>query len=171
MSGPRRPRSAVLTLAVVGVSAVAAYGSGAAARETAGSLRASASSVRASTASTPTVKLARTSKGKILVNSRSFTLYMFTADSRNRDHCIKVRGCKSVWPPLTVSGRPTAGVGVKRSLLGTIRLPNGHKQVTYNGHPLYRYTGDGAPRSTYYIGFSSFGGRWYGVNAGGHAVH
>lgn len=168
MSGSRRGRSAVLALAAVGMSAAAAYGSSADAHMTAGAT--AGSSAQATVARAATVRLARTSKGKILVNSRGFTLYMFTADRRNRDHCVKVSGCTRIWPPLTVRTRPTAGIGVKRSLLGTIRLPNGHKQVTYNGHPLYGYTGDSAPRSIYYIGFSEFGGRWYAVNAGGHAV-
>lgn len=173
MSGSRRARSAVLGLAAVGMSAAAAYGPSADARMTAGSTAGStaSSTSQASIARAATVRLARTSKGKILVSSRGFTLYMFTADRRNRDRCVKVSGCTGIWPPLTVRTRPSAGIGVRRSLLGTIRLPNGRKQVTYNGHPLYLYTGDSAPRSTDYVGFSEFGGRWYAVNAGGRAVH
>ena len=38
-------------------------------------------------------------------------------------------------------GKPVAGMGVKKSLLGTAK--RGSKlQVTYNGHPLYTYIGD-----------------------------
>lgn len=131
---------------------------------------AGSASTTASAASGATVKLIHTSAGKILANSRGFTLYMFTADRRNSDRCIKRRGCASVWPPLTVKGRPIAGSGLRRSLLGTIRLPGGRHQVTYGGHPLYRYTGDGSPARTDYIGATSFGGRWLGVNAAGKAV-
>jgi|SRR5579884_16756 len=116
-----------------------------------------------------TVRLAKTSAGRMLVNSHGFTLYMFTSDGRNRDHCVKVSGCTGVWP-LLMSRHPTAGPGVNRHLLGTIRVSGG-RQVTYAGHPLYTYVGDSGPGDTGYIGFPQFGGTWYGVSASGHAVH
>ena len=37
------------------------------------------------------------------------------------------------------SNSSTTGSGAKASLLSTIRLPNGRKQVTYAGHPLYLF--------------------------------
>jgi predicted lipoprotein with Yx(FWY)xxD motif len=119
----------------------------------------------------PTVKLAHSSKGSILVNSAGRTLYLFTADKKNTDRCAKVSGCLGAWPALTVSGKPTAGPGVKASMLGTIAISGGKKQVTYNGHPLYLYVGDSSSAQTSYIGASGFGGTWYGVNASGAAVH
>jgi predicted lipoprotein with Yx(FWY)xxD motif len=118
-----------------------------------------------------TVRIAHSSDGPILVDSSGFTLYLFTADGKGTDHCVKVAGCASAWPPLTVSGKPTAGTGAKASLLGTIAIAGGRKQVTYAGHPLYRYSGDGSPAATGYIGASSFGGTWYGVSATGTSVH
>jgi predicted lipoprotein with Yx(FWY)xxD motif len=135
-----------------------------------GASASSSSSTTASAASNATVKLARTAKGRLLVNSRGFTLYMFTADRRQTDRCVKVRGCTAPWPPLTVKTRATAGSGLSRSLLATIKLPNGRHQVTYAGRPLYGYTGDGSPASTGYIGITSFGGTWLGVNAAGKPV-
>lgn len=157
-----RLRTASLTAAALCASALGAF---------VASAEASHTRPTATAASGATVSLAGTSAGKILVNSRGFTLYLFTADRRNRDNCVKKSGCTTAWPPLTVTGRPHAGSGVKASLLGTITLPNGHHQVTYNGHPLYRYAGDSRARQTYYIGVSAYGGRWYGVNAAGGAVH
>lgn len=117
-----------------------------------------------------TVRLAKSADGSILVNAKGFTLYMFTADAKNSDKCVHVTGCAAAWPPLTVTGKPTAGSGVKASLLGTITISGGKKQVTYDGHPLYTYVGDGAPASVGYIGASGFGGTWYGVAASGAAV-
>jgi predicted lipoprotein with Yx(FWY)xxD motif len=117
------------------------------------------------------VQLASTTSGRILVDGSSgFTLYEFTKDSRNKDACVKVSGCVALWPPLTSSGKPRAGAGVRASLLSTIRLPSGARQVTYAGHPLYTYPADGAPAQTSYIGADQFGGRWYALNAAGHAV-
>jgi predicted lipoprotein with Yx(FWY)xxD motif len=55
-------------------------------------------------------------------------------------------------------------------LIGTIRLANGKKQVTYAGHPLYTYVGDSAPGQTYYVNFFQFGGYWPAVNASGREL-
>jgi hypothetical protein len=43
-------------------------------------------------------------------------------------------------------------------------------QVTYAGHPLYTYSGDGFKGSTDYIGISEFGGVWTGLRASGAMV-
>lgn len=118
----------------------------------------------------PTVQLRQTKAGKILVNSQGFTLYMFTKDKRNKDNCWASVNCARVWPPLTTKGKPTAGKGVKRSLLGTITLPNGRLQVTYAGRPLYMYIADGGPAETSYIGVFQSGGRWYAMDGAGHVV-
>jgi predicted lipoprotein with Yx(FWY)xxD motif len=75
-----------------------------------------------------------------------------------------------VWPPVTTSGRAVAGPGIKRRLIGSISLGHGVRQVTYAGHPLYTYIADGGPGDTSYVGFNQFGGRWFALNAGGHAV-
>jgi predicted lipoprotein with Yx(FWY)xxD motif len=114
------------------------------------------------------LKLANTSLGKIVVNGGGFTLYMFTRDRPGKDNCSA--SCRSVWPPLTTSGKAVAGPGIKRGLIGSIPVGHGARQVTYAGHPLYTYIGDGGPGDTSYVGFDQFGGRWFALNAGGHAV-
>ena len=123
---------------------------------------------------TPTINLTNTSsKGRILTN-KGYTLFMFSRDRRGKDKCVKISGCTSVWPPLLTKGTPKAGSGVKQSLLGTTKLPNGKKQVTYHKHPLYRYRPDLSSHTkadTYYIGQFLEGGYWWGVNASGKAVH
>ena len=117
-----------------------------------------------------TVQLRNTSLGKILIDASGFTLYEFTRDSRNKDTCVKVSGCSTVWPALSTRGNPTAGSGVKASLLSTIKLPGGARQVTYAGHPLYRYSEATERAETAYVGVSHFGGKWLAVNAAGGAV-
>jgi predicted lipoprotein with Yx(FWY)xxD motif len=116
------------------------------------------------------VNLRNTKIGKVLVNSRGFTLYEFARDARNKDNCVSIPGCKTVWPLAYTSGKPIAGKGVRRSLLGTITLSNGRRQVTYAGHPLYTYIGDGAAGNTFGAGILQAGGRWYALNAAGHRV-
>ena len=131
---------------------------------------AQAHTTRAHEASKSTVQLRQTSLGKILVNSAGFTLFDFGKDSKNKDACQSVSGCASVWPPLTTSGKVTAGSGLNASKLGTIKLSNGKHQVTYFGRPLYLYTGDAHAGETSYVGFSAFGGKWLAVNAKGASV-
>jgi predicted lipoprotein with Yx(FWY)xxD motif len=122
------------------------------------------------TANGATVKLARTSKGRILVSRTNFTLYLFAKDAKNRNTCMKISGCAAVWPAYTVKGRPVAGRGLKASLLGTIPIGHGRRQVTYAGHALYTYVGDAGPKSTSYVGFVQFGAAWDALNAAGQAV-
>jgi predicted lipoprotein with Yx(FWY)xxD motif len=115
---------------------------------------------------TATVGLRHTKLGSILVSSSGRTLYEFTKDRGNKNSCAAISGCSAVWPSLKASGRPTAGSGVKASLLSTT---SGH-QVTYAGHPLYTYSGDSGPGDTFYVGAKSFGGTWYAINASGGTV-
>ncbi|MGI8902642.1 MAG: COG4315 family predicted lipoprotein [Solirubrobacteraceae bacterium] len=117
-----------------------------------------------------TVALRNTRLGKVLVNGSGYTLYLFTRDRRDKDSCASVKPCFGIWPPDISRGKPRAGAGVKASLLGTIALKGGARQVTYAGQPLYGYVGDMAPGSIDYGGTHQFGGRWYPVNAAGHLV-
>jgi predicted lipoprotein with Yx(FWY)xxD motif len=116
------------------------------------------------------VQVRHTSLGNLLASGRGFTLYVFTRDARNHDSCVGVSGCTGVWPVLKTSGPATAGSGARRSLLGTIKLSGGARQVTYAGHPLYTYVGDSGPGQTSYVGARQFGGSWYAINAAGAVV-
>ena len=116
------------------------------------------------------VQLRHTGKGTILVNGSGFTLYRFTKDSHDANTCVTVRECPANWPALRSSGRPIAGHGVKASLLSTIRLPNGARQVTYAGRPLYMYAAASEPAETVYVGAMQFGGTWDAVSASGNLV-
>jgi predicted lipoprotein with Yx(FWY)xxD motif len=121
-------------------------------------------------ASRSTLKLRKTSVGTILVNGRGFTVYAFTKDRRNQNNCQKVSGCMSLWPALSGASKPSLGPGVKASMVRTITLKGGKKQLTYGGHPLYTYVGDSGPGQTSYVNFPMFGGRWPAVNAAGREV-
>lgn len=115
-----------------------------------------------------TVELRKTKLGKILVNSAGSILYEFTKDHPKKDVCVTISGCSSTWVAMSAEGKPSAGAGVKASLLSSIALPGGINQVTYAGHPLYIYAA--APKLIAYVGVKQFGGKWYAVSAKGHAV-
>jgi len=116
------------------------------------------------------IQLRHTEVGKVLVDSSGFTVFRFSKDPRNSDTCVKISGCTNLWPPLMSSGRPVAGPGVRAALLSTIKLPGGGRQVTYAGHPLYRYSAATEKGETGYVGAQQFGGSWYAVNAAGGSV-
>ncbi len=50
--------------------------------------------------------------------------------------------CEQYWPPVLTAGSPKAGSGVNQHALGAIRRPDGSRQVTYKGRPLYLFAGD-----------------------------
>ena len=133
-------------------------------------LATSAGAVANASSSGERIQLRKTRIGTILVNGGGRTVYMFTRDSRNKDTCQAISGCTRFWPPVTSGGKPVAGSGVKSSLLSTITIKGGAKQVTYAGHPLYTYSGDSGPAQTSYVNASAFGGRWPAVNSSGGQV-
>ena len=136
----------------------------------AGAAAAPRTGARAHAARATVVGVRSTALGKILVNGSGHTLYMFTRDHGARNSCVAIRECPEAWPALETRGAPRAGVGVHASLLGTIRLRGGARQVTYAGHPLYLYSVDAGPGETSYVGERAFGGIWYALSAGGRTV-
>src|SRR5437868_13130266 len=79
----------------------------------------------------------------ILTNAQGMTLYYFKPDTATTSACTGT--CASNWPPLvfTSSGSPTSAT----ALPGTLSVvADAHgQQVEYNGHLLYRFSGDTAP--------------------------
>lgn len=128
----------------------------------AGSIAHSATGTRAS------VSLRATKLGRVLVNPRGHTLYLFVKDKKAKSACGG--RCAKFWPPLLTRGRPIGGPGVRSSLLGTTRRSNGGLQVTYNKHPLYAYVLDKQAGQTNGVGQFAFGAKWYAVSARGTAV-
>jgi predicted lipoprotein with Yx(FWY)xxD motif len=115
-----------------------------------------------------TVSLRTTKLGVIVVNSRGHTLYLFAKDRKGKSACSG--SCAKFWPPLLSHGKPTAGAGVKASLLATTRRSNGSLQVTYNKHPLYTFALDKQSGQTNGEGRFAFGAKGYAVSARGTAM-
>lgn len=103
--------------------------------------------------------------GKIVVDSKGFTLYDFHKDKGTKSACYGA--CASTWPPLTTSGAPHAMSGAEASQLGTTKRSDGTVQVTYAGHPLYTYVADTKPGVVKGNDFSSFGAQWYALKPNG----
>ena len=129
-----------------------------------------AGATSAHAARTEKIQLRHTSHGKVLVDASGFTVFRFSKDTAKKNTCVTTSECSTTWPALTTSGQPTAGPGVSASQLSTIKLPNGQRQVTYAGHPLYRYSLASERGETSYIGVRQFGGTWSAVSATGATV-
>ncbi len=115
------------------------------------------------------VKLAKTKLGTILVDSKGITLYDFVEDKGTTSACYGA--CAALWPPLLTTGKPVAGPGVRRSLLGTTKRKDGKLEVTYGGHPLYYFVTDRKPGQTTGQGVNQFGGPWWVLSAAGKEIH
>ena len=121
------------------------------------------------TGTTATVSLRTTKLGRVLVNSKGHTLYLFEKDRNGRSMCTG--SCVQFWPPLLSRGKPSAGPGLKASLLSTTRRANGSLQLTYNKHPLYTFALDKTAGQTNGEANLAFGAKWYAVSNRGAAVH
>ncbi len=100
---------------------------------TVGPVGASTSHVKVSTASTKKL-------GTFLVSG--LTLYQLNKSDCTSGMCLKV------WPPLLLPKgvtKATAGPGVNAAKLGTLRMANGARQVTYGGKALFWFVKDAAP--------------------------
>jgi predicted lipoprotein with Yx(FWY)xxD motif len=106
--------------------------------------------------------------GTILVDSKGRTLYLFKKDSRKKSACFGA--CATAWPPLRANGHPTVSGAANASLVETTTRSDGKPQVTYNGHPLYLYVGDGQPGDVEGQGLTGFGAAWYVLSAAGNQV-
>jgi predicted lipoprotein with Yx(FWY)xxD motif len=95
-------------------------------------------------------------------------LYLFKKDSGTTSSCFGA--CAASWPPLRARGTPTVGSGAKASLVATTMRSDGKAQVTYNGHPLYRFSGDEKAGDTNGEGVNAFGGNWYVVDPSGNQI-
>lgn len=116
----------------------------------------------AAAAGTPTVKVRTISKyGKVLTTPSGMTLYYYTVDTKTASKCTGV--CATMWPPLLLPSSVKAPVKPARlkGTLSTIKRGT-YRQVSYNGHPLYRYVRDHKPGQT--TG-ESVGGVWYVMKA------
>lgn len=94
----------------------------------------------------------------VLTNAKGFTLYSFAPDTATKSACNGA--CATAWPPQTALAAVT-------SPYATIKRSDGSAQLTFNGHPLYTFTGDTAPGTASGNGVSAFGGLWHEVPASG----
>ena len=99
--------------------------------------------------------------GTVLVDGDGYTLYLFQQDTGAASTCAG--DCAVTWPPVLTDGEATAADGATGTL-GTTTRDDGTTQVTYDGHPLYRFSGDAAAGDT---NGQAVGGVWFAATPEG----
>lgn len=127
---------------------------------------ATGSAAGASSGSKTVITVSSGSAGTYLT-SGGRAVYLFDKDGKDKSNCSGA--CAGVWPPVTASSGVSASGGAVAADLGTI-TSGSTKQVTYNGHPLYFYTGDTAAGQTNGQGKNEFGAKWWLVSSSGAAM-
>ncbi len=163
-----RRRMTLLAAPLVLVVALAIAGCGGGNDNVKASAPAASATPANSTGGSATIGVRTGDIGTFLVDSQGRTLYLFEKDKGSMSSCSGA--CASSWPPAPTKGRPKAGSGVDSALLGTTTRSDGVTQVTYAGHPLYRYAGDTAPGDTNGEGLNDFGGGWDVVAPSGQKI-
>jgi predicted lipoprotein with Yx(FWY)xxD motif len=108
------------------------------------------------------------SGGTFLTDGAGRAVYLWTADGLNKSACSAA--CAGAWPPVPADGRATVAGRAEISALGRITRPDGTKQVTYDGHPLYYFAGDSGPGQTSGQGSDGFGAKWWLVAPSGAQI-
>jgi predicted lipoprotein with Yx(FWY)xxD motif len=101
----------------------------------------------------------------ILANAKRHTLYVLSVEKGGQLHCKSA--CTPIWPPLLVKSSVTSvslGAGVV-GRIGFIKRSTTMKQVTYNGFPVYTFSGDSGPSQVNGQGIVADGGTWHLTNA------
>jgi predicted lipoprotein with Yx(FWY)xxD motif len=158
---PRTSISLLAGAALIPLAALAVAGCG-------GGATASPESPETASGRPATLGAADTGLGRILVDSKGRTIYLFTKDKGTESACSDA--CANAWPPVRANGKPTVGAGANASQVGTTTRSDGTPQVTYNGHPLYLYQGDQKPGDATGQGSTAFGAAWYALSQKGNEV-
>ncbi|WP_308407716.1 COG4315 family predicted lipoprotein [Streptomyces sp. RKAG337] len=106
--------------------------------------------------------------GAIVTDAQGFTLYRFDKDKAAPPTSNCAGQCAAIWPAVAAVSTVK---GLDLHLVGTVTRPDGSKQATLGGWPVYRYSGDAKAGDTHGQGV---GGTWFavapdGTKAGGTA--
>lgn len=117
-------------------------------------------------ASAAELKTASTSAGRVVVDAKGMSVYLFTKDTKDSGTSACTGSCIAAWPPVLARSEAPAVDGITGKV-GTIATPDGKKQLTINGMPVYYYAKDRAPGD---VTGQGVGGVWFLVNPAGEMV-
>ncbi|HET8989476.1 MAG TPA: hypothetical protein VFN59_00025 [Acidimicrobiales bacterium] len=100
----------------------------------------------------------------VLIDAAGHPLYILTSEAGGKIKCV--RACTHLWPPVMLPinvGSLSHSAAVKGSLAWVRR--GKFRQATFNGYPLYTFSGDTKPHEARGIGLKLGAGTWVIVNA------
>ncbi|WP_231336050.1 hypothetical protein [Actinomadura graeca] len=105
-----------------------------------------------------------TKLGKVVTDGEGKTLYRFDNDTARPPASTCMDACAKAWPPVWATSEEPEVKGVKQSLVGKVKRPDGKWQVTLDGWPLYKYAKDQSPGD---VKGQGVGGTWYAAAPNG----
>jgi predicted lipoprotein with Yx(FWY)xxD motif len=172
MSAPARLAAGVGGAVGVGLLVAACSSSSSSAAAPAASSPAAAagssSSAAAGASGSTVISTATASGNTFLTDGSGRAVYLWVKDTGSTSTCTGA--CAGAWPPVTATGTPTASGSARASDLGTTTRSDGTKQVTYDGHPLYYFSGDSGPGTATGQGSDGFGAKWWLVAPSGSDI-
>lgn len=111
---------------------------------------------------------AGTEEGMLIVDLSGHTLYVFSSDRGGKSTCDGA--CAEAWPPALSEDEGKAGGSAQPDKVGTTKRTDGTIQLTYAGHPLYRYSRDRSGEING-IGVEAFGGEWRAIRPTGELAN
>lgn len=147
-----------LTLAACGSSSYG--GSGSSGSTATPSTSSSAASATQAVTTASSSKLGAT----VLVDAQGMTIYHLSGESAGKFLCSSAE-CEKAWKPVSAGETTSAVAG-----LGTVTRPNGTKQLSYEGEPLYTFVGDKSPGEAAGQDVKEDGGTWSAVTTAASAA-
>ena len=111
------------------------------------------------------LRVVNTSSGKMVVTGNGLTVYIYLPDQTHPSVTTCTGDCANDWPPIVISGRAPTVAAISKSLIGLVTRPEGTRQVTLNGYPLYRYAADHRAGD---VRGESVGDTWFAIDSTGN---
>ncbi|MFD4194823.1 hypothetical protein [Amycolatopsis thermoflava] len=105
--------------------------------------------------------------GDVVADSQGRTLYRFDLDSASPPATNCAGACATLWPPAAAGAAPPTTDGIDGGLAGVLVRPDGVRQLTLGGWPLYRYVNDTAPGQ---VNGQGVDGTWFVIAPSGVKV-
>jgi predicted lipoprotein with Yx(FWY)xxD motif len=107
------------------------------------------------------LRVERVGGKRVLAAANGHTLYSLSAEKKGKFVCTESSGCLALWKPLLI---PSGGsvIAPMKLKLGSIKRPEGGRQATYRGRPLYTFAEDHRPGTANGEGFKDVG-TWHAV--------
>jgi predicted lipoprotein with Yx(FWY)xxD motif len=136
---------AIVSLVVACAAAVLASGANAAPERAPANTQSAAETAKKKQAKRPPVKAVSVgSFGKVLTTKGGQALYYWTPEKQRKGKIFCVGGCAVIWPVLTLKKGQKYRKWMKGipGKFGAIRRPDGRRQLTHRGLPLYTYANE-----------------------------